>query len=171
MNDWPTWANLMIAIAPYGGWSQDDSIIRKRRSRLWSVYRVFKATCRKRGSNDVELFEHPLWRDSNALPKCEGLRGRVNYDKTDSTDFLKRGRLFVMEKSSLAASLTLPGSEETRVIRRDRSVVLTCEALEVFYADKVMVSITKELEALVSSCAACGYRKRRQDFQQAWTKS
>ena len=54
MNDWPLGENLIIAIAPYGGGSQEDSIIRNkgsvdRGSGRVTVYRVFKSTCRKRG--------------------------------------------------------------------------------------------------------------------------
>jgi DNA-directed RNA polymerase II subunit RPB2 len=150
MNDWPMGENLMIAIAPYGGWSQEDSIIRNkgsvdRGSGRITVYRVFKATCRKRGSGDSELFEHPLSKDS---VKCEGLRGGVNYDKIafdglpEEGTPLRNGDVIIGRVSY--SQEVIVNSEETRSVRRDRSVVLACEDSEVFYVEKVMVSMTKE---------------------------
>lgn len=152
MNDWPMGENLMIAIAPYGGWSQEDSIIRNRGSvdrgsgRV-TVYRVFKATCRKRGGGDSEVFEHPLWRDGSN-PKCDGLRGGVNYDKIGVDGLpeegtpLHTGDVIIGRVSH--TSEVIAGSDEVRSVRRDRSVVLTCEVNETYIVDKVMLTITKE---------------------------
>jgi len=152
MNDWPMGENLMIAIAPYGGWSQEDSIIRNRGSidrgsgRI-TVYRIFKATCRKRGGNDTEIFEHPMWRDGTNA-KCDGLRGGVNYDKIGVDGLpeegtpLQNGDVIIGRVGH--ATEVIPGSEDVRAIRRDRSVILTCEANETYIVDKVMISITKE---------------------------
>jgi len=145
--------NLMIAIAPFGGWSQEDSIIRNRASvdrgsgRI-TVLRVFKATCRKRSSGDVEAFEHPLWRgDDGRLPKCEGLRGGVNYDKIGFDGFPEEGTPLTNGDviiGRVAHSTETFADAPARVMRRDRSVVLICEASEIFYVDRVMLSVTKE---------------------------
>lgn len=153
MNEWPMGENLMIAIAPFGGWSQEDSIIRNRASvdrgsgRI-TVFRVFKATCRKRTSGDIESFEHPFWRgDDGKLPKCEGLRGGVNYDKIGFDGFpeegtpVKNGDVIIGRVSNSSESFA---DAQTRITRRDRSVVLVCEASETFYVDRVMLTVTKE---------------------------
>jgi DNA-directed RNA polymerase II subunit RPB2 len=152
MNDWPMGENLIIAIAPYGGWSQEDSIIRNRGSvdrgsgRI-TVYRVFKATCRKRGGGDIEVFEHPLWRE-NGVPKCDGLRGGVNYDKIGVDGLPEEGTPLhngdVIIGRVAHTSEVIAGSEDVRAVRRDRSIVLTCEANETYVVDKVMVTVTKE---------------------------
>jgi DNA-directed RNA polymerase II subunit RPB2 len=153
MNEWPMGENLMIAIAPFGGWSQEDSIIRNRASvdrgsgRI-TVLRVFKATCRKRNSADIENFENPLWKGhDNSLSKCEGLRGGVNYDKIGFDGFpeegtpLKNGDVII---GRVANSTEIFADGQSRVIRRDRSVVLICESSETYYVDRVMLSVTKE---------------------------
>ena len=151
MNDWPMGENLMIAIAPYGGWSQEDSIIRNRGSidrgsgRI-TVYRIFKATCRKRGGGDNEVFEHPFSRDTG--PKCEGLRGNANYEKIGYDGLPEEGTALYNNDVIIGrvshCTETIPGSDEMRATRRDRSVVLICEEGECYMVDKVMITITKE---------------------------
>jgi DNA-directed RNA polymerase II subunit RPB2 len=156
MNDWPMGENLIIAIAPYGGGSQEDSIIRNkasvdRGSGRVTVYRVFKSTCRKRGGGETEHFEHPLWQENSQTPKCEGIRGGVNYSKIGADGFLEEGTPIrngdviigrVMRGTEIIHDGTSEGS--TREIRRDRSTVMTCEPSELYYVDKVMLTTTKE---------------------------
>lgn len=152
MNDWPMGENLMIAIAPYGGWSQEDSIVRNkasvdRGSGRITVYRVFKATCRKRGSGDVEVFEHPMWKGKESTyAKCSGLRGGINYDKigvdgTPEEGTPLRNNDVIIGRVSNSTEII---GDQTRTIRQDRSIILTCEPQEVYYVDKVMLSLTKE---------------------------
>ena len=152
MNDWPTGENLIIAIAPFGGWSQEDSIIRNRASidrgsgRI-TVYRVFKATCRKRGSGDIEVFEHPMWKGKDMnLPKCSGLRGGINYDKIGVDGIPEEGTPLTNGDviiGRVANSAEMIG-DQMRSTRQDRSIVLTCEPSEIYYVDKVMLTLTKE---------------------------
>jgi DNA-directed RNA polymerase beta subunit len=153
MNEWPMGENLLIAIAPWGGWSQEDSIIRSRASidrgsgRV-TVYRIFKATSRKRGNNDMEYFEHPMFSDSHT-PKCEGLRGGVNYDKIGYDGLPEEGTLVCNGDVLIGRVSHIVSSDEkdpdlVRLNRRDRSIILTCEPCETFVVDKVMVSLTKE---------------------------
>lgn len=152
MNDWPMGENLVIAIAPYGGWSQEDSIIRNRGSvdrgsgRV-TVYRIFKATCRKRGAGDAEVFEHPLFREGEA-PKCDGLRGGANYDKIGVDGLPEEGTPLTSGDVIIGrvahATEVVSGSDVERAVRRDRSLVLTCEPTETYVVDKVMITLTKE---------------------------
>ena len=156
MNDWPLGENLIIAIAPYGGGSQEDSIIRNkgsvdRGSGRVTVYRVFKSTCRKRGGGEIESFEHPRWQENSDTPKCEGIRGNVNYDKIGVDGFLEEGTPIkngdviigrVMRGTEIVQDGTPEGS--IRNIRRDRSTIMTCEPSELYRVDKVMLSTTKE---------------------------
>lgn len=150
MNDWPMGENLIIAIAPYGGCSQEDSIIRnkasvERGSGRVTLYRVFRAICRKRGNMDNELLEHPLCRQ---VTKCEGLRGNVNYDRLGFDGLpeegtpVKNGDAIIGRVSHSYENV--PGTEESRPIRRDRSIILTCDPHEKYIVDKVMLSMTKE---------------------------
>lgn len=157
MNDWPLGENLIIAIAPYGGWSQEDSIIRnrgsvQRGSGRVTVYRTFKAACRRRGGGETESFEHPLWREAADSPKCEGLRGGVNYDKIcvdglpEEGTPLSNGDVIIGRVLHSSEAVTGDGLGETsvRAVRRDRSVILTCEPSERYVVDKVIITSTKE---------------------------
>ncbi len=157
MNEWPLGENLIIAIAPYGGWSQEDSIIRnrgsvQRGSGRVTVYRTFKAVCRRRGGGETESFEHPMWRETADTPKCEGLRGGVSYDKICVDGLPEEGTPLgngdVIIGRVLHSSEAVTGdalSEATvRSVRRDRSVVLTCEPSERYVVDKVIITSSKE---------------------------
>jgi DNA-directed RNA polymerase II subunit RPB2 len=154
MNEWPLGENLIIAIAPYGGCSQEDSIIRnrgsvERGSGRVTTTRIFKATCRKRGT-EQELFEHPF---SQHEVKCEGIRGSVCYDKICADGLpeegiqMKNGDVIIGRVLHSTESIPTEHSSypsEERQVRRDRSIVLQCEPTEIWVVDKVMVSITKE---------------------------
>lgn len=154
MNEWPLGENLIIAIAPYGGCSQEDSIIRnrgsvERGSGRVTTTRIFKATCRKRGT-EQELFEHPF---SQHEVKCEGIRGSVCYDKIcadglpEESIQMKNGDVIIGRVLHSTESIPTEHSSypsDERQVRRDRSIVLQCEPTEVWVVDKVMVSITKE---------------------------
>ena len=157
MNEYPMGENLIIAIAPYGGWSQEDSIIRSkasvdRGSGRVTVYRVFKGVCRKRGTHDGEQFEHPFHKDPEG-PKCEGIRANVNYDKIGFDGMPEEGT--PMKNGDVLIGRVLHATEivvpenpmmptTTRACRRDRSIVLTCEPTERYVVDKVVFSTTKE---------------------------
>ena len=152
MNDWPMGENMIIAIAPYGGWSQEDSIIRNKGSldrgqgRI-TVMRIFKAYCRKRGT-EQEQFEHPLFKDETT-PKCEGIRGGVCYDKLGFDGLPEEGTPVVNGDAIIGRvmhgyQIEMEEDSPLKSIRRDRSIVLQCEPTEVYYVDKVMASITKE---------------------------
>jgi DNA-directed RNA polymerase beta subunit len=152
MNDWPMGENLMIAIAPHGGWSQEDSIIRNkasvdRGSGRITVYRVFKAVCRKRGPGDIECFEHPMWRGKdNSGPKCSGLRGSVNYNNIGFDGLpeegtpMKNGDVIIGRVSNSSEMI----GNDVKATRCDRSVILTCEPSETYYVDKILLTTTKE---------------------------
>ena len=152
MNEWPTGENLIIAIAPYGGSTQEDSIIRSRASidrgsgRV-TVYRIFKASCRKRGSGDCEFFENPMHREGD-MPKCEGMRGNVVYDKIGFDGLPEEGTPLYDNDVIIGrvghSTEIVAGSSETRNTRRDRSIILNCEDTEMYIVDKVMISMTKE---------------------------
>ena len=153
MNDWPMGENLIIAIAPWGGWSQEDSIIRSqasvdRGSGRVTVYRIFKATCRKRGNSENESFEHPLWFNDSS-PRCEGIRGGVSYDKIGFDGMPEEGTPLssgdvIIGRVSLTSVHEDGNDGLIRVTRRDRSIVLSCEPTETYVVDKVMLTITKE---------------------------
>ena len=157
MNEYPMGENLIIAIAPYGGWSQEDSIIRNRASiergsgRV-TVHKVFKATCRKRGSQDGEQFEHPLFKEAEG-PKCEGIRANVNYDKIGFDGMPEEGTPMkngdvIIGRVLHASEIVVPDNTMmptiTRPCRRDRSIVLSCEPSETYVVDLVVFSTTKE---------------------------
>lgn len=153
MNEWPMGENLMIAIAPWGGWSQEDSIIRSqssvdRGSGRVTLYRIYKATCRKRGHSENESFENPLYTDHNTF-KCEGLRGGVNYDKIGIDGMPEEGTPMttgdvIIGRVSLTTTMDNAEDGLVRVTRRDRSIVLACEPTESYVVDKVMLTLTKE---------------------------
>ena len=150
MNDWPMGENLMIAIAPYGGLNQEDSIIRSRGSvdrgsgRV-TVHKIIRAICRKRGS-DQEYFEHPLWTDVGK-PKCESIRGNSNYDKIGIDGLPEEGTPIKNGDVIIGRVLHIEDTDDEgniKIKRKDRSVVLQCEPTENYIIEKVVLTTTKE---------------------------
>ena len=152
INDWPMGENFIVAIAPYQGLSQEDSIIRNRASvergsgRI-SVYRMMKTVARKRGT-EQEIFEHPFYRgDRNELSVCEGIRGNVCYDKIGYDGLPEPGTPIINNDvivGKVAHTQEMQADGTIKDVRRDKSVIMCCEDSEIFIIDKVMVSTTKE---------------------------
>jgi DNA-directed RNA polymerase beta subunit len=152
INDWPMGENFIVAIAPFLGLSQEDSIIRNRASvergsgRI-SVYRMFKTVARKRGT-EQEIFEHPFFLGlKKELSACEGIRGNVCYDKIGMDGLPEPGTPIMNNDvivGKVAHTQEVQADGSIKDVRRDKSVIMCCEDSETFIIDKVMVSTTKE---------------------------
>ena len=153
INEWPMGENFIVAIAPFQGLSQEDSIIRNRASvdrgsgRI-SVFRMFKTVAKKRRS-EIEVFEHPLFTGfgEQMLRPCEGVRGNVCYDKIGVDGMPEPGTPIknndvIVGKVSRTQEMQADGNVIEK--RRDKSVIMCCEDSETFIVDRVMVSTTKE---------------------------
>lgn len=152
INDWPMGENFIVAIAPFQGLSQEDSIIRNRASvergsgRI-SVYRMLKTVARKRGT-EQEMFEHPHFLGLNKdFSPCEGVRGNVCYEKIGMDGLPEPGTPIMNNDvivGKVAHTQEVQADGSVKDVRRDKSVIMCCEDSETFMIDKVMVSTTKE---------------------------
>lgn len=144
LQDWPMGENKMIVIASYMGLSQEDAIIVNRGSidrgsgRV-TLYRVFKAVIRKIG-NDYEAFESAMDTSKGA---CLGLRGESDYSKLDNEGLLSEG-MFVKNGDAIIGRVLYTTDERGATIRRDRSIIMTCEESETYIVDRVLVTNNRE---------------------------
>jgi DNA-directed RNA polymerase II subunit RPB2 len=163
-NDWPMGENLMIAIAPFGGWSQEDSIIRNkgsldRGSGRITHFQIVRTTCKKKP--DQEFLENPTFRkglfDSDS---CSGQRGGANYSKIGYDGLPEEGTQ-IQNNDVIIGKVSYKFSEDDviehknsmkiyadeiqgKILKRDKSVIFQCEENEVYVVDKVMISINTE---------------------------
>ena len=155
LDDWPMGQNAIIAFAPYGGCSQEDSIIINGSSLDRGFQRadklsVIKITARKRGI-DTEVFEHPLLPGPDGL-KTEGVRGKCNYDKIGVDGLPEVGTPMVngdIIAGKTMMTMEVDGTGKARKVRRDRSYVLQCEPEERYIVDKVMLTTNKDGQRMV----------------------
>jgi len=167
-NEWPMGENLMIAISPFGGWSQEDSIVRnkgsiERGSGRITHYQVCKTTCKKKP--DQEFFENPTFRKGLfGNSNCMGLRGGANYDKIGFDGLPEIGTLLknndvvigkvsykFSEDEEYKNSVKLPnGGDDSfsldikKIRKRDRSLIFQCEESEMYIVDNVILTINSE---------------------------
>jgi len=144
LHDWPMGENKIMAIASYTGLSQEDSIIVNRStidrgSDRITLYRIFKGVIRKIG-NDYEAFESAL--DTTKGP-CVGLRGESDYSKIDAAG-LPFENAYYRNGDILIGRVLYTTDENGQTIRRDRSIILTCEESEQYIVDKVIYTTNRE---------------------------
>lgn len=146
LHDWPMGENLLIAIASYEGLSQEDAIVRSRAaiergSGRISVRRVFKAVVRRVSATDYEAFESPL--DTCNGQGCIGLRAECDYTKVDRDGLPVEGT-HVQNGDVLIGRVYYTTDDSGRRVRRDRSIIMTCEDAEDFVVDKVAITINRD---------------------------
>jgi DNA-directed RNA polymerase subunit B len=145
VHDWPMGENLLIAIGSYEGLSQEDAIVRnkaaiERGSGRVSVYKMFKAVLHKLTSCDYETFESPL--DSRIMP-CIGIRAECDYSKIDSFGLPFEGT-YVHNNDILIGRVLYTTDDSGKRVRRERSILLTCEETESYIVDKVLITTNGE---------------------------
>lgn len=144
LHDWPMGENKLIAIASYTGLSQEDAIIVNqgtidRGSGRVFIHRMFKCIVRKIGS-DYEAFENAL--DTTKGP-CVGLRGESNYSKIDHHG-LPFEKVYYKNGDIIIGRVLYTTDENGLPIRRDRSIVLTCEESEDYIMDKIVYTTNRD---------------------------
>jgi DNA-directed RNA polymerase II subunit RPB2 len=144
LQDWPMGENKLIAIASYTGLSQEDSIIVNRSSidrgsgRV-SLFRIFKAIVRKIGS-DYEAFESAL---DDSKGACLGLRGESDYSKLDHHGLPTLGT-YIQNGDAIIGRVLYTTDEKGNAIRRDRSIIMTCEDSEAYIVDTVAITNNRD---------------------------
>lgn len=146
LHEWPMGENLIIAIGSYDGLSQEDAIVRSqsavdRGSGRITVSRVFKAVIHKISSSDFEAFECPVVAQ-NGL-SCIGIRAECDYSKLDVGGLLSEG-LYVKNGDVLIGRVIYTTDDSGNRVRRDRSIILTCEDTERYLVDRVMVTTNRD---------------------------
>jgi len=146
LQEWPMGENLLIAIGSFEGLSQEDAIVRNsagidRGSGRITVQRVFKAVVHKISSSDFEAFESPI-STQNGLG-CIGIRAECDYSKLDACGLLVEGT-YVRNGDILIGRVLYTTDDSGNRVRRDRSIILTCEDVERFVVDKIIVSTNRD---------------------------
>jgi DNA-directed RNA polymerase II subunit RPB2 len=149
VNEWPMGQNCMVAIAPYGGLSQEDAIVvskaaRERGLQRITVFRSHRETARRKGGGDAEVFEHP--QAPSDLPTI-GVRGQANYDTVGLDGLPEVGARVtsgdvLIGKVSTSASMGADGKMQDA--RRDRSELLHCDPSERHTVHAVMVTDNRD---------------------------
>ena len=146
IQEMPMGENLLIAIGSYDGLSQEDAIVRSqaavdRGSGRITVHRIFKAVVHKISSSDYEAFESPL-ATMNGLG-CIGVRAECDYTKLDYSGLLEEGT-YVKNGDVLIGRILYTTDDSGNRVRRDRSIILTCEDGEYFVVDRVMITTNRD---------------------------
>ena len=146
LQEWPMGENLMIAIASYEGLSQEDAIVRSRAgidrgSGRITVHKMFKAVIHKISSSDYEAFESPVHTQGGI--NCIGIRAECDYSKIDCSGMLTEGT-YIRNGDVLIGRVIYTYDDSGIRVRRDRSVILTCEESEDYIVDKVMLTINRD---------------------------
>jgi DNA-directed RNA polymerase beta subunit len=145
VNDWPMGQNLMVAIAPYGGLSQEDAIVvsrsaRERGLQRISVYRSHRETAQAKSCGEYETFTHPL---APSSVTTTGIRGEANYDTLGLDGLpevgarLRAGDALI---GKVATSSAIGSDGSMHETRRDRSELMHCDPSEVHTVHAVMVT-------------------------------
>jgi len=147
VQEWPMGENLIIAIASYEGLSQEDAIVRNRAgidrgSGRITVHKVYKAVEHKRISvKDYETFESPF-SENTSIP-CIGMRAECDYSKIDFNGVPEEGT-FLKNNDILIGRVLYTADDSGNRVRRDRSIILNCEELELYVVDKVLFSTNRD---------------------------
>ncbi len=146
IQEWPMGENLLIAIGSYEGLSQEDAIVRNaasidRGSGRITVQRVFKAVVHKISSTDFEAFESPL--STQRGQACIGIRAECDYSKIDHNGLLSEG-IYVHNGDVLIGRVLYTTDDSGNRVRRDRSIIMTCEDSENYIVDRVMITTNRD---------------------------
>ena len=149
VNEWPMGQNCIVAIAPYGGLSQEDAIIvnkaaRERGLQRITVFRSHRETARRKGGGEEEAFEHP---HAPSETPTMGIRGQANYD-TIGLDGLPEVGARVGAGDALigkvATSKARGADGSMHETRRDRSELQHCDPSERHTVHAVMITDNKD---------------------------
>ena len=154
VHDWPMGQNLMIAIAPYGGMSQEDAIVinkasRERGLQRITVYRSHRDTARKKTAGESEDFCHPM--ADNDVP-VTGIRGCANYDKIGLDGLPEVGSRVGAGDVIIGKVLTgtaVGADGKLQRVRRDKSEQLHCDPSERHIVDTVLITDNKDGQRFV----------------------
>jgi DNA-directed RNA polymerase II subunit RPB2 len=146
LQEWPMGENLLIAIGSYDGLSQEDAIVRskasiERGSGRITVHRMFKAVVHKISSSDYEAFESPVSVE-NGL-SCIGIRAECDYTKIDCNG-LPIENTYVKNGDVLIGRVLYTTDDSGNRVRRDRSIIMTCEDSEDYLVDRVLLTTNRD---------------------------
>lgn len=146
LQEWPMGENLMIAIGSYDGLSQEDAIVRSgasidRGSGRITVHRVFKAVVHKITASDYEAFECPIQVKNGQ--QCIGIRAECDYSKIDVRGLPIEGT-YVKNGDVIIGRVLYTTDDSDNRVRRDRSIIVTCEDTEHFIVDRIMISTNRD---------------------------
>lgn len=139
-DEMPSGINAIVAIACYGGYNQEDSLIMNQSSIDKGMfrsyfYRTYKDETKQHGSSCKDIIEKP---DSN---ETVGIR-HANYDKLDDDGIAKPGEFLDSEDIIIGKTSTIAHSTDTGRNKKDYSTIIRHN--EGGYVDQVMVTTNEQ---------------------------
>jgi len=143
----PTGMNAIVAIACYGGFNQEDSIIMNKssvdRGMFRSLFiRTYTEQQRQHGSSCKEIIEKPLETETVGLKYG-------NYKKLDHDGIASPGEKLCSDDIVIGKTTTLPTQTEKHFCKKDSSTMLRHN--EEGTVDSVMVSTNEQGMQMVKS--------------------
>lgn len=147
-NDMPSGINAIVAIACYGGWNQEDSVILNadavQRGLFWAdTFQTFTEEEKKRGTH---------MRERIGVPPLNKRMKRANYTMLDESGVVKKGMYVekgdvIISKMSITKQKKSRNEDEEEEVITDSSVIL--KTGEEGWVDRVISSITPDGYRLV----------------------
>ena len=134
LSNMPCGTNVIVAIATYTGYNQEDSIILNRSSVqrglfTTTFYRTIKEQCNKNlSSGEEEIFCNPLNMDFEEIPTHKP----HNYNKIDDTGFVPENTF--VESGDIIIGKSMPQKTTKNFVHKDNSISMKNN--ELGYIDK-----------------------------------
>lgn len=141
IHEYPLGQNLIIAIASHKGLTAEDSIVFNRATSERGACRVYVSKMFKSSCKKGDKFENPI-QDVDGVA-CIMLRGNTNYETVEN-DGLPPIGLRLHNNDVLIGKVSYSMSAEGEVIRRDRSVILTCNEEEEHIVTDVILTTGRD---------------------------
>lgn len=143
----PSGINAIVAIACYGGYNQEDSLIMNQSSIDKGMfrsffYRTYKDEEKQHGSNCKDVIEKP------ESQECVGIK-YADYSKLDSDGLAEPGTTLNEDDIVIGKTSTIPHAEENERNKKDYSTSIRHN--ESGIVDQVLVTINEQGQKMVKS--------------------
>jgi len=144
VNKIPNGQNVIVAIAMYGGWNQEDSLIVNKSSLergmfITSYFRTYIGKEQKNSNTlEEEKFQKPVLYNPNGTPLTAGMREGASYGKLQENGFVKEGTKVDGGDAIIGKVIPLKTQTDDDIKYRDASTFV--KSTEKGTVDKVYVN-------------------------------